>query len=219
MLLFFFIQTPHNNPWKCSSLDEVINYCAECRSGNQWVPFISLMDRWCYLIHSMSLESWTQCKKWNWLSVWIILMLCHPWCYGIFSTSSQWQKSWRLTWYSMNKNFFLYFWSNEAAGPAISLPHFIMLTKNSGKNLIYFYIGICKDLFFRGSLSNIHSLDSFSVASKMAIDFWYWMTKCSRKLSVWMHSIIPVQTWLHLTTAYFSNKCLQMIHKSVSSIC
>ncbi|XP_072261113.1 growth arrest and DNA damage-inducible protein GADD45 beta isoform X2 [Pyxicephalus adspersus] len=39
------ISNQHNNPWKCSSLDEVFNYCAECRSRNQWVPFMSLMDR------------------------------------------------------------------------------------------------------------------------------------------------------------------------------
>ncbi|XP_073451446.1 growth arrest and DNA damage-inducible protein GADD45 beta [Aquarana catesbeiana] len=39
------ISIHHNNPWKCSSLDEVLNYCAECRSRNQWVPFMSLMDR------------------------------------------------------------------------------------------------------------------------------------------------------------------------------
>ncbi|KAM3938927.1 growth arrest and DNA damage-inducible protein GADD45 beta-like [Leptodactylus fuscus] len=39
------VSNPHNNPWKCSSLEEVINYCAECKSRNQWIPFMSLMDR------------------------------------------------------------------------------------------------------------------------------------------------------------------------------
>ncbi|XP_075046598.1 growth arrest and DNA damage-inducible protein GADD45 beta [Mixophyes fleayi] len=39
------VSTPHNNPWKCSNLDEVFNYCAECRSRNQWIPFMSLGDR------------------------------------------------------------------------------------------------------------------------------------------------------------------------------
>lgn len=39
------VSKPHDNPWKCSSLDEVFNYCAECKSRNQWIPFMSLMDR------------------------------------------------------------------------------------------------------------------------------------------------------------------------------
>ncbi|XP_068127294.1 growth arrest and DNA damage-inducible protein GADD45 beta [Hyperolius riggenbachi] len=39
------VSNPHNNPWKCSGLDEVFNYCAECRSRNQWIPFMSLMER------------------------------------------------------------------------------------------------------------------------------------------------------------------------------
>ncbi|KAG8594454.1 hypothetical protein GDO81_001209 [Engystomops pustulosus] len=39
------ISNPHNNPWKSSSLDEVFNYCAECKSRNQWIPFMPLMDR------------------------------------------------------------------------------------------------------------------------------------------------------------------------------
>ncbi|KAM4809362.1 growth arrest and DNA damage-inducible protein GADD45 beta [Rhinophrynus dorsalis] len=39
------VSNPHTDSWKCSSLDEVSNYCAECRSRNQWVPFISLTER------------------------------------------------------------------------------------------------------------------------------------------------------------------------------
>ncbi|KAG8454523.1 hypothetical protein GDO86_000950 [Hymenochirus boettgeri] len=31
--------------WKCLSLEEISNFCAECRSKNQWVPLISLLER------------------------------------------------------------------------------------------------------------------------------------------------------------------------------
>ncbi|XP_053321105.1 growth arrest and DNA damage-inducible protein GADD45 beta [Spea bombifrons] len=39
------VSNPNTDSWKCSSLDEVSNYCVESRCRNQWVPFISLMDR------------------------------------------------------------------------------------------------------------------------------------------------------------------------------
>ncbi|KAM4706730.1 growth arrest and DNA damage-inducible protein GADD45 beta [Discoglossus pictus] len=39
------VSNPHTDPWKNSSLEEVSNYCEECRCRNQWVPSISLMER------------------------------------------------------------------------------------------------------------------------------------------------------------------------------
>ncbi|KAM9330585.1 growth arrest and DNA damage-inducible protein GADD45 beta [Gastrophryne carolinensis] len=39
------VSNPHNNPWNCPKLDEIFNYCAECRSRNQWVPYMPLVER------------------------------------------------------------------------------------------------------------------------------------------------------------------------------
>ncbi|XP_053556628.1 growth arrest and DNA damage-inducible protein GADD45 beta [Bombina bombina] len=39
------VSNPNADSRKCSSLEEIFRYCAECRRRNQWVPFIPLMEQ------------------------------------------------------------------------------------------------------------------------------------------------------------------------------
>ncbi|XP_043936599.1 growth arrest and DNA damage-inducible protein GADD45 beta [Protopterus annectens] len=39
------ITNPHTGSWKSKALQEVANYCENCRSQNQWIPYLSLQER------------------------------------------------------------------------------------------------------------------------------------------------------------------------------
>nr|XP_014347686.1 PREDICTED: growth arrest and DNA damage-inducible protein GADD45 beta isoform X2 [Latimeria chalumnae] len=39
------VTNPHTNSLKSEALEEVANYCEDCRCNNQWVPYISLQER------------------------------------------------------------------------------------------------------------------------------------------------------------------------------
>ncbi|KAM8960525.1 growth arrest and DNA damage-inducible protein GADD45 beta [Pelodytes ibericus] len=39
------VSNPNADSWTCSSLEDISNFCTESRCRNQWVPFISLMER------------------------------------------------------------------------------------------------------------------------------------------------------------------------------
>uniref|UniRef100_A0A8C5LZU3 Growth arrest and DNA damage inducible beta n=1 Tax=Leptobrachium leishanense TaxID=445787 RepID=A0A8C5LZU3_9ANUR len=38
------VTNPHAEPWTCSSLEAISNYCTESRCRNQWVPFLTLTN-------------------------------------------------------------------------------------------------------------------------------------------------------------------------------
>ncbi|CAM5136882.1 growth arrest and DNA damage-inducible protein GADD45 beta [Chelonia mydas] len=39
------VTNPHTDSWKSQGLAEVASYCEESRCNNQWVPYVSLLER------------------------------------------------------------------------------------------------------------------------------------------------------------------------------
>uniref|UniRef100_A0A8C8SIS7 Growth arrest and DNA damage inducible beta n=1 Tax=Pelusios castaneus TaxID=367368 RepID=A0A8C8SIS7_9SAUR len=39
------VTNPHTDSWKSQGLEEVASYCEESRCHNQWVPYVSLLER------------------------------------------------------------------------------------------------------------------------------------------------------------------------------
>jgi len=46
ILFFFSPQNSQCQPLKCQALKDVGNYCEESRCKNQWIPYLSLQERW-----------------------------------------------------------------------------------------------------------------------------------------------------------------------------
>lgn len=43
---YAFLQNAQCQPLKCQALNDVGNYCEESRCKNQWIPYLSLQERW-----------------------------------------------------------------------------------------------------------------------------------------------------------------------------
>lgn len=68
LFLIYLSQSPSANPWKDPALDKLALFCKESRSVYDWVPSITLPERWTYNTHNPLMvkaksRSWSSTRR------------------------------------------------------------------------------------------------------------------------------------------------------------